>query len=117
MRPWRSCPAGAKKQRTRFSPWRSSREARKPNFAHSLARRICSMNAAEAANFSRGDQLKKTMEFVRDFSFTHGLFGQGATSKDYVGIQFPDGTIMGDKNNVKLRFDATYMQMAADKKL
>jgi NitT/TauT family transport system substrate-binding protein len=72
---------------------------------------------AEAANFSRGEQLKKTMEYVREFCFTHGLFGQGATSKDYVGIQFPDGTVAGDKNNVKLRFDSTYMQMAADKKL
>ncbi len=74
-------------------------------------------DAAEAAKFSRGDQLKKTMEYVRNFCFTHGLFGQGATSKDYVGIQFPDGSVMGDKNNVKLRFDATYMQMVADKKL
>ena len=72
---------------------------------------------AEAATFTRGESLKKTMEYVRTFCFTHGLFGQGATSKDYVGIQFPDGTIMGDKNNVKLRFDATYMQMVADKKL
>lgn len=73
--------------------------------------------AADAAKFSQSDALKKTMDYVRAFCFTHGLFGQGATSKDYVGIQFPDGTVAGDKNNVKLRFDATYMQMAADKKL
>jgi NitT/TauT family transport system substrate-binding protein len=72
---------------------------------------------AEAAAFGRSDALKKTMEYVRTFCFAHGLFGQGATSKDYVGIRFPDGSTVGDKNNVKLRFDATYMQMAADKKL
>ena len=71
----------------------------------------------DAAAFSRSDSLKKTMDYVRTFCFAHGLFGQGATSKDYVGILFPDDTIMGDKNNVKLRFDATFMQMAADKKL
>jgi NitT/TauT family transport system substrate-binding protein len=38
-------------------------------------------------------------------------------SKDAIGIEFPGGKILGNKANVKLRFDATYMKMAADKKL
>ena len=46
-----------------------------------------------------------------------GLFGQGARTKDAVGIGFADGTITGNPKNVKLRFDASYMQMAADGKL
>jgi NitT/TauT family transport system substrate-binding protein len=71
---------------------------------------------AEAATFSRGNQLKETMEYVRSFSFDHGLYGD-ADSKDFVGISFPDGTVMGETKNIKLRFDATYMQMAADGKL
>lgn len=73
--------------------------------------------ASEAAEFAKGDQLKKTMEYVRTFCFDHGLFGQGADSKDFVGIGFPDGSVLGDKNNLKLRFNAEYMQMAADGKL
>ena len=72
---------------------------------------------AEAAAFAQNDQVKKTMEYVRSFSFDHGLYGDGAPSKDLVGIAFPDGSVMGDKNNVKLRFDKTFMQMAADSKL
>lgn len=73
--------------------------------------------AAQAAEFAKGDKVKQTMEYVRTFSFDHGLFGDGATSKDVVGIAFPDGSVIGNKANVKLRFDAQYMQMAADGKL
>lgn len=72
--------------------------------------------AAEAAAFAGSDQLKKTMEYVRAFSFDHGLYGD-ADNKDYVGIGFPDGSVMGSDKNVKLRFDNAYMQMAADNKL
>jgi NitT/TauT family transport system substrate-binding protein len=57
------------------------------------------------------------MDQIRTFTFAKGLFGKGAKSKDFVGISFPDGTVLGDKNNVKLRFDATYMKMAAEGKL
>jgi NitT/TauT family transport system substrate-binding protein len=69
---------------------------------------------ADAAEFARSQKLKETMEYVRTFSFDHGLYGEGAPDKNLVGILLPDGSIMGDENNVKLRFDATYMQMAAD---
>ena len=68
--------------------------------------------AKEAAAFAKDDKLKKTMEYVRTFSHSKGLFGKGA-SKDFVGIEFPDGSIIGDKNNVKLRFNSKYMEMAA----
>lgn len=73
--------------------------------------------AADAAKFTAGPDLQKTMELVRTFSFEHGLYGEGASSPDLVGISFPDGTILGDPKNVKLRFDATFMQMAAEGKL
>ena len=87
-----------------------------PSSRPSSAPPPCSYTAAEAAAFSRSEQLKKTMEYVRSFSFDHGLYGD-ADSKDFVGISFPDGTVMGNKSNIKLRFDAGYMQMAADGKL
>ncbi len=57
-----------------------------------------------------------TMQRVRDFSFSKGLF-KGASSADAVGMAFPGGKTLGDANRVTLRFDATYMQMAADGKL
>ncbi|WP_419660822.1 nitrate/sulfonate/bicarbonate ABC transpoter, periplasmic binding protein [Desulfosarcina variabilis str. Montpellier] len=69
--------------------------------------------ASDAVAFTTGEQLKQTMAYVRDFSFDHGLFGD-AESKDAVGIAFPDGTVLGNKSNVRLRFDAGYMKMAAD---
>jgi NitT/TauT family transport system substrate-binding protein len=71
-------------------------------------------DAAKAAAFARGEKVKETMEHVRQFSFDKGLFGAGADSPDYVGIAFPDGSVIGDKNNVKLRFDADSMAAAAE---
>lgn len=58
-----------------------------------------------------------TMTRVRDFSFSKGLFGQGARSADAVGMAFPGGKTLGDPQNVTLRFDESFMQMAADGKL
>ncbi len=74
-------------------------------------------NPADAATFTKSGDLSKTMEYVRTFSFNKGLYGDGAPSKDLVGIQLGDGSVIGDANNVKLRFIPDYMQMAADGKL
>lgn len=71
--------------------------------------------AAVAATASPA--LITTMTRVRDFSFSKGLFGQGATSADAVGMSFPGGRTLGDPNKVTLRFDESFMQMAADGKL
>lgn len=68
----------------------------------------------EVKGFTKGGQLKETMEYVRTFSFDNGLFGEGAPDKNFVGIEFPDGSVLGDSGNVKLRFTDKYMQMAAD---
>lgn len=72
-------------------------------------------NAAVAAMAS--PDLVTTMTRVRDFSFAQGLFGQGVASADAVGMQFPGGKTLGDKSAFFLRFDPTYMQLAADGKL
>ncbi|MCJ9430071.1 putative urea ABC transporter substrate-binding protein [Kordiimonas marina] len=74
-------------------------------------------DAGEAAAFARSDNLVKTMDYVRKFSFDHGLFGDGADSPDFIGIAFPDGHVLGNAGNVKLRFDDSFMQMAAEGKL
>jgi NitT/TauT family transport system substrate-binding protein len=35
-------------------------------------------------------------------------------SADAIGIELPGGMVLGDAANIKLRFSADYMQMAAD---
>ncbi|MFC0203952.1 putative urea ABC transporter substrate-binding protein [Novosphingobium soli] len=60
--------------------------------------------------------LVTTMTRVRDFSFSKGLF-KGATSADAVGMAFPGGKTLGDPQRVTLRFDDSFMKMAADGKL
>ncbi len=67
-----------------------------------------------AVEATRSPALVETMTRVRDFSFAQGLFGQGARSADAVGMSFPGGKTLGDPDNVTLRFDDSYMQMAAE---
>ena len=62
----------------------------------------------------KSPDLKETSKFVAEFLFDKGILGEGAPSPEFVGVAFPDGSIYGDTNNVKLRFDTTYMEMAAD---
>ncbi|HLJ46185.1 MAG TPA: putative urea ABC transporter substrate-binding protein [Bryobacteraceae bacterium] len=73
--------------------------------------------AQAAYDMGKSDQLKKTMELVRQFCFAHGLLGEKTKSPDDVAIRFPDGSIQGKSDRVRLRFDATYMQAAAGGKL
>jgi NitT/TauT family transport system substrate-binding protein len=58
-----------------------------------------------------------TMRKVADFSFDHGLLGEGAKDASAVGMTFANSVTEGDKANLKLHFDPSYVQMAADGKL
>ncbi len=69
---------------------------------------------AAAVEFVNNDKIVETMHFVAQFLFDHGILGTGATSPDAVGIAFPQDRIFGDANNIKLRFDPSFMAMAAD---
>ncbi|MBP7980099.1 MAG: hypothetical protein KAZ06_00225 [Tolumonas sp.] len=71
---------------------------------------------ADAVAQTQSPNLKLTMQQVAEFSYQHGLLGDSAPNAGFVGVQTPAG-VYGDANNVKLRFDPTYMQMAADGKL
>ena len=88
-----------------------------PELKAQLATTAMFFKASDAVTFTTGSQLKKTMEYVRTFSYEKKLFGQRARSKDFVGIAFPDGTVLGDPKNIRLRFSADYMKQAADGKL
>ncbi len=87
-----------------------------PGFESQLASTKMFYTPASAVTFVNSDELLKTMQKVAEFSFDHGLLGDSAPDANYIGVEGPKG-VYGDKKNVKLRFDATYMQMAADKKL
>jgi NitT/TauT family transport system substrate-binding protein len=70
-----------------------------------------------AAQFATGAGLKEKMDLVRQFCFRHALLGQNIQSVDDVAILYPDGSVQGKKDRVRLRMDATYMQLAAQRKL
>ena len=69
---------------------------------------------APAVEFVQSSELAETMTNVAEFSFEHGLLGEGAPGPGFIGIELPNGEVLGSESNVKLRFDSTYMQMAAD---
>ena len=73
-------------------------------------------DAAGALDFTNSPKLKDTMKYVAEFSYAHGLLGEGAADAKVIGIQMPAG-VYGNPNKVKLRFDPTYTKLAAEGKL
>jgi NitT/TauT family transport system substrate-binding protein len=71
----------------------------------------------DAAAFTTDPALVTATDRVRHFSFEHGLFGQAARSVDDIGISFAGGKVLGSPDNVKLRFDPTFMTLAANGQL
>ncbi len=63
--------------------------------------------------FSSSPDLAKTMQRVAQFSFDKGLLGEGAQSADFIGMTFPGNVTLGDAANRKLRFDDSYLKLAA----
>ncbi len=69
---------------------------------------------AAAVEFVNSHALPETMVKVAEFLFDKGILGEGAPSADFVGIEYPGGVTTGDGGNVQMRFDPSFMQMAAD---
>lgn len=69
---------------------------------------------ADGLAFVGSPELATTMDHVRNFLFDKGLLGTGAASADAVGIELPDGKVLGDAANVKFRYTDTFMKLAAD---
>jgi NitT/TauT family transport system substrate-binding protein len=88
-----------------------------PGFEAQLKTTRMFYTPAEALAFITGPELAKVMNLVRTFCFEHNLLGENVKTKDAIGIALPSGETLGSKTNVKLRFDATYMKMAADGKV
>jgi len=71
----------------------------------------------DAVKFAISKALIKTMKKVSEFSFDHGLLGDGAPDAGFIGMEFPNGKTLGDTKNIKLRFTDKYVKMAAEGKL
>ena len=70
-----------------------------------------------AVAFTASPDLKQKMALVRQFCFDHDLLGENTKSVDDVAIRYPDGSVQGKADRVRLQFDVNYMQMAAHGKL
>jgi NitT/TauT family transport system substrate-binding protein len=86
-------------------------------FGRQLATTHLFTTPADAYAFVTADGLIKSMDSVRKFSFEHGILGQGASSVDAVGIQFPAGKVLGDSHHLKMRFDSAFSKLGMDGKL
>ncbi|MBC8028295.1 MAG: ABC transporter substrate-binding protein [Steroidobacteraceae bacterium] len=86
-------------------------------FKGQLATTYMYWTPATAVAAAKSPDLVKKMDLVRKFSFDHGLLGEAAKTVDAVGIEFPGGVTLGNKTAIKMRFDVSYLQMAADAKL
>jgi len=84
-----------------------------PGYNAQLAATEMFYTPGPAVEFVQSDALRETMENVTAFSFEHGLLGDGAPDAGFIGIELPNGDVLGSKTNVKLRFSDTYMRMAA----
>ncbi|PWR23923.1 putative urea ABC transporter substrate-binding protein [Zavarzinia compransoris] len=88
-----------------------------PGFQTQLDTTFLFQTPKETIEFLRSPKLAEALALVSKFSFEHGLLGEGAKSPDAVGIEIPGGKILGDPNNVKLRYDDSFAAMAAEGKL
>jgi NitT/TauT family transport system substrate-binding protein len=70
-----------------------------------------------AAAFTNAPEFEQKMNLVRQFCYNHGLLGSHSKSVDDVAIKYPGGAVQGKPDRIRLRFDATYMQLAAGGKL
>jgi NitT/TauT family transport system substrate-binding protein len=66
--------------------------------------------ATDAVSYMAGEEIKTNMKRVRNFCFKYKLLGDRVKSPDDLGIQYPDGTLLGSESNVLFFFDDSYMK-------
>ena len=70
-----------------------------------------------ALQLATSPDMKQKMTLVQQFCFSHGLLGESTKSIEDVAIRYPDGTVKGKSDRVRLRFETAYMQLAVEGKL
>src|SRR3989344_519471 len=84
-----------------------------PEFEAQLSTTFLFSTPKSAVEYARGAEIKEKMDKVSQECFDRGLI-QLAKTVDALGILYPDGTVQGNPKNIKMRFDTSFMQMAAD---
>jgi NitT/TauT family transport system substrate-binding protein len=84
-----------------------------PGYEAQIADTFLYVKPADALAYTTSPGLVTATDRMRKFAFDQGLFGKGAKSVDDIGIAFPGGKVLGNPQNVKLRFDPTYISAAA----
>jgi len=69
-----------------------------------------------ALNFENGDGTKERMRAMRLFCFNHKLLGEAQSPED-VAIEYPDKSIQGKPDHVRLRLVSKYMALAVARML
>jgi NitT/TauT family transport system substrate-binding protein len=103
-----SCPRTTRPARPPAPPWARPPAPTSPATTPSSPPPRCSTRPG-CGGLRHQPGAAETMEHVAQFSFDHGLLGEGAPDAGFIGIAFPDGKVLGNAGNVKLRFDAEYM--------
>ena len=88
-----------------------------PSYKEQLSTTKMFYTPQSAVDFTSSPDLKQKMELVRQFVFEHHLLGANTASVDDVAIKYPNGSVQGKADRVRLKFDLSYMQMAAQGKL
>ena len=88
-----------------------------PSYKEQLSTTKMFYQPQAAAQFGKSPELKQKMALVRQFCFDHGLLGKSVGSVDDVAIRYPDGSVQGKSDRVRLRFETAYMDMAAQNSL
>lgn len=70
-----------------------------------------------ALQLATSPDMKQKMTLVKQFCFSHGLLGENTKSIDEVAIRYPDASVQGKADRVRLRFETAYMQAASEGKL
>ncbi|QKE62576.1 ABC transporter substrate-binding protein [Aquipseudomonas campi] len=67
--------------------------------------------------FASSEKMPLMMERVAQFADAHHLLGNQGNGLDLLGISFSGNRVLGNPAQIKLRFDPSYMQQAAEAKL
>lgn len=84
------------------------------SFRRQLATTHMFATREEGVAFVNSDAPQQTMQRVAEFSYDKGLLGPMAPDAGFVGIEFSDGSVWGNTQNVQLRFTDRFMQLDGD---
>lgn len=72
-------------------------------------------NPQTAQTYIKSSNFKQSLTDISTFAFAHGLLGDNVPDAGYIGMEAGDGTLIGNSNNIKLRFSDTWISPWADK--